>query len=194
MVEEKKKCCVCKLELPLSDFYKCKSHKDGLGSDCKKCNRARQRKWYNENRKKANAYRKKHYRDNIEKYKEYSKNWSIKHKDKCGEAHKRWKANHPERVKAVRTRYENRRRAWERNTESRATTEQINQLIKDSDNICFWCDREIPNGKMHLDHIYPLSRGGKDEINNLVVSCEYCNKRKANKPPEEWLNEVVLQK
>ena len=33
---------------------------------------------------------------------------------------------------------------------------------------------------MTMDHIIPLSRGGKNEAENLVALCPECNKRKGN--------------
>lgn len=193
MIEEKI-CCSCKKGLTLNNFHKCRSHKDGLASICKECDKVKVQKWITENPEKRNKIRRKNYLENKERYNQISADWSKVNRDKCNEANKRWKNKDPENAKAVRVRYGNKRRVWKENTESRVTTKQINELIKNSNNICFWCDQEIPNNKMHIDHIYPLSKGGKDEINNLVVSCESCNKHKANKDPEIWLEELECQK
>ena len=34
---------------------------------------------------------------------------------------------------------------------------------------------------VHVDHLLPLSKGGSNEYNNLMVCCANCNLRKGNK-------------
>jgi 5-methylcytosine-specific restriction endonuclease McrA len=189
-----KKCVICKELKPLSEFFKSVCEKDSLSRDCKICNRARAKQWLKDNPEKHKESRKKYNERNKEKIANYKKVWAEKNKEKRRESHLRWKANHPEKAKAVRINYENKRRAWENNCKNKVTTEQINELIDKSSNICFWCDMEIPAGQMHLDHIYPLSKGGENSINNLVVSCADCNKRKADKSPEVFLEEIMYAK
>lgn len=40
---------------------------------------------------------------------------------------------------------------------------------------------------MTLDHIYPLSMGGKDEMENLQCTCKTCNGFKDNILPDQFL-------
>ena len=37
-----------------------------------------------------------------------------------------------------------------------------------------------------LDHVMPRSRGGSDEVENLVPACRSCNSSKGARTPEEW--------
>lgn len=39
---------------------------------------------------------------------------------------------------------------------------------------------------LHCDHVMPKSRGGSDEMDNLVTACGPCNMSKGAKTPEEW--------
>ena len=45
---------------------------------------------------------------------------------------------------------------------------------------CFWCDQWIQSEGIEGDHVKPRSQGGSDHINNLVVSCTYCNRSSRN--------------
>jgi 5-methylcytosine-specific restriction endonuclease McrA len=36
-----------------------------------------------------------------------------------------------------------------------------------------------------IDHVYPLSRGGRTTWENVVTACRSCNGRKGNRTPEE---------
>jgi len=37
------------------------------------------------------------------------------------------------------------------------------------------------DGPFHMDHVYPVSKGGETSVNNLVTSCPLCNVKKHNK-------------
>lgn len=39
-----------------------------------------------------------------------------------------------------------------------------------------------------LDHVYPASRGGRSDADNLTVACRPCNRSKGARTPEEWLH------
>jgi len=43
-----------------------------------------------------------------------------------------------------------------------------------------------------MDHVVPLTRGGRSVKNNLVTCCKECNNRKKNLLPQEW--EEYLEK
>lgn len=49
---------------------------------------------------------------------------------------------------------------------------------------CKLCGRTAPEVKLHVDHIIPLSKGGKTEESNLQALCFDCNHGKARRLPE----------
>jgi len=50
---------------------------------------------------------------------------------------------------------------------------------------CYLCGHIIEKGHRHVDHIYPLSKGGAHRPSNLAIACDICNMSKNNKTPEE---------
>jgi 5-methylcytosine-specific restriction endonuclease McrA len=43
------------------------------------------------------------------------------------------------------------------------------------------------------DHIVPLARGGKNNLENLVAACDSCNCNKATLLIEEWRPELAAK-
>lgn len=47
--------------------------------------------------------------------------------------------------------------------------------LRRSDYKCIYCGEKIKPNDWHLDHVYPLSQGGKNRPNNIAASCSTCN-------------------
>jgi hypothetical protein len=60
-----------------------------------------------------------------------------------------------------------------------------------TNNYCFYCRRQLDqhakDTHMHVDHYWPWSKGGSNELGNLVPSCARCNLAKGNKPPKLFM-------
>ena len=52
--------------------------------------------------------------------------------------------------------------------------------------ICYYCGKKFSPDKLTMDHVVPLSRGGKSTKNNLVTACKECYNRKKNSLVFEW--------
>lgn len=52
------------------------------------------------------------------------------------------------------------------------------QLKKDCDYTCKICNKSEPGIKLTIDHIIPLSKGGKHDKDNIQPLCHSCNSRK----------------
>ena len=50
---------------------------------------------------------------------------------------------------------------------------------------CYLCNKLIPLGDRHVDHILPVCKGGETRPSNLAVTCSTCNFRKGPKHPNE---------
>jgi len=72
-------------------------------------------------------------------------------------------------------------------TKKESTSIDTRQIIAIRDNfICQYCHKEIKNSTdLHIDHIIPKIKGGKDKYNNLVLACENCNKTKGTQLPQD---------
>ena len=55
-----------------------------------------------------------------------------------------------------------------------------NVLLRDQYK-CLYCETNVNNVSVTLDHVIPVSRGGKTNWTNIVTSCRNCNTRKGNR-------------
>lgn len=54
---------------------------------------------------------------------------------------------------------------------------------------CVYCKKPLELKEATKDHVIPKSKGGASGQHNIVISCEPCNHRKANKPLNKFLGE-----
>jgi len=52
--------------------------------------------------------------------------------------------------------------------------------------VCQYCKRSTPPKELTMDHIVPVSRGGKSTKGNVVPCCKECNNAKKQLLPMEW--------
>ena len=120
----------------------------------------------------------------------YDKAYNAKNKAKKAQQTKAWRLAHPELVAVYK------RRWVEKNPVEmllmrharRAKTAGGRISKKDISN---WDSREcgvceiVIDGKFHIDHIIPLSRGGEHVVENLQLTHPSCNLKKHNRLPSE---------
>ena len=46
--------------------------------------------------------------------------------------------------------------------------------------ICYHCENRFSLDELTMDHLIPISRGGKSDKKNCVVSCKKCNSEKGS--------------
>jgi len=51
---------------------------------------------------------------------------------------------------------------------------------------CHYCAAQVPPKELTLDHIVPVSRGGRSTKGNCVPACKACNSSKQLLTPVEW--------
>lgn len=57
---------------------------------------------------------------------------------------------------------------------------------KTANGLCHYCGKKYPYKQLTMDHLVPLSRGGRSTRDNLVPSCKSCNNKKKVMLPLEW--------
>jgi 5-methylcytosine-specific restriction endonuclease McrA len=56
---------------------------------------------------------------------------------------------------------------------------------------CYWCGQKVAWKKKHADHVVPLSSGGSNGPENLVISCAFCNDSKGAKHPMDFAGRML---
>ena len=64
------------------------------------------------------------------------------------------------------------------------TAGQWRTIVEEYGHRCAYCGREL--NKPTMDHVLPLSKGGKHTRENVVPSCQGCNSSKNGKLLSEW--------
>lgn len=60
--------------------------------------------------------------------------------------------------------------------------------------ICHYCGKKFDRLLLTMDHVVPLSRGGKSVKGNIVPSCKECNTNKKYYTPAEMILRDKLNK
>lgn len=55
---------------------------------------------------------------------------------------------------------------------------------------CWYCERAVPADVATLDHLAPVSRGGRNNIENLVAACQWCNNKRGPQDAEKFRAKV----
>jgi 5-methylcytosine-specific restriction endonuclease McrA len=121
-----------------------------------------------------------------EEKKEYDRKYREKHREKLVNRAKLWAKRNPEKRKAIVFSYSARRRAIENRGDPASV---VLAWIQSQEKVCFWCSVSCASG-YHIDHFYPLSKGGEHRVTNLRISCPSCNLRKNARDPYEFAAEV----
>ena len=56
------------------------------------------------------------------------------------------------------------------------------EVLKRDNHTCRYCGARAPHVVLHIDHIEPVARGGKNDMENLATACSACNVGKGARP------------
>lgn len=117
---------------------------------------------------------------------EYDKNYRSRDPEGQKARARAWVKANPEKRAAVTRAYSARRRSQ---TDGGVSTRDLHEWTEAKPKVCYWCGSRCKSN-YHVDHYVPLSRGGKHEIENLVIACAPCNLKKNAKDPFDFAREV----
>jgi len=170
-----KPCIKCGEVKEYGEFKKDNRLSSGLTNICKVCNNAGER-----TPEKAAANKKRYnkwVKENRERSREIKKKYADKNKEKIAKRKSEYYKNNPDKWRI----YTAKRRAVVKEAETNyISDEEISTLYASP---CFYCG-ETEN--ITMEHLIPLSRGGRHSIGNLAPMCESCNKSKNDKLLVEW--------
>lgn len=72
----------------------------------------------------------------------------------------------------------------------------LRQLTVPFGAVCWYCGLDLRYQIKHIDHILPKSLGGSDDLDNLALTCSFCNYAKHDRTIDEfyaWLGQVREQ-
>ena len=93
--------------------------------------------------------------------KEYQQEYQNNNRERLYKQKKKYIKEHIDEQREYKRKYEHKRRAILNNLDEHYTTDEMENLIVESNNKCYWCGCEIGEGDMHIDHYIPLSKGGQ---------------------------------
>lgn len=177
-------------------------YKDGFRCACRACESNDQKERYSKNpedklkymrgynlnnREAKRDYNSRYYAQTAETQRADARRRRAENPERHRESDHRWRQNNP-----LKIRIKNRNReARESAASGTHTVTDIQAQHARQQGRCYYCGCELtvksklPNSAT-VDHVIPLSRGGSNAPDNLVIACQDCNFRKHNKLPHEW--------
>lgn len=196
-----KACCRCHELKPPEQFVRSGNK---IKTTCRDCAAKRVRKYYREHpdkyqeqqEKKRGSHQYAKYKEQYIAYKKAHpaerKKWQhdyyVRSKDKALAAIRKWRVENPEAERLTRKKwiethkqqalgYTHKRHAQIRKAGS-FTQEEWDELCDRYGRACLACGKIMP---LTIDHVIPLSKGGKNTIDNLQPLCLKCNDSKGTR-------------
>ena len=197
-----KYCPACKHTRPADEFYKIRGKRVRLHGYCKECMKSRQSEYRRKNAERVKVTLHNYYVKNKEKLSELAREYRIrtginkgpkpkKTTEEKKERRERYYSRNRKRIleyqrqwrrknKNRRYEYGARRQAWKK---TGIKGERIyREVVYERDNaICYLCGKHIDFVDLHVDHVFPLSKGGTHTYDNVKATHKRCNLKKKDK-------------
>ena len=67
------------------------------------------------------------------------------------------------------------------------------RIIERDGYYCVYCDEDLRDAEIHIDHVIPESKGGPTSYDNLQVTCRKCNLAKGVLTESEFMNRLRIR-
>jgi 5-methylcytosine-specific restriction endonuclease McrA len=206
-----KKCPRCETFKDLNEFGLNKSKKDGRYVYCLECSRIISKEYYNKNHEekleREKVYREKNKERNKERNREKAKRYREKYPERVKLSQDKYNKKPESKIRSNRYNHSEKGKLYHRkyikdNYDKWLTRQRKNQVIrrirKTNNEIFTISNKDMRRllsskcavcesyDKIHIDHVIPVSRGGRHSIGNLQPLCQGCNLSKNNKLNIEW--------
>jgi len=64
------------------------------------------------------------------------------------------------------------------------------RIIERDGYYCVYCDEDLRDAEIHMDHVIPESKGGPTTYDNLQVTCRKCNLAKGILSESEFMDRL----
>lgn len=162
IAQQHKVCTSCGLIKPRSEFHK--KTKTTVQPKCKPCHLLDNKLRYIKNK---------------DKYKKTKDAYYQKNKAKIIKAATNWNKCHPKERSKYMVFVNTVRRGRKLTNGGKFTKKEWLLLLDKHEYKCYYCKQIFD--KLTVDHYIPLSKGGKNSIDNIVPACMSCNCKKGNK-------------
>lgn len=162
-------------------FNRCQRSPGGLRAKCKECRKLETQERYTINPDYNRAY----YLANQERLQERARSYGAAHREQERARVRLWREKHPERARASKRAAVLRRLARKRGAQGNHTAKDVQLQYEAQKGKCYYCKATVGD-TYHVDHVIPLSRGGSNGPENIVIACQVCNQSKGGKLPHEW--------
>lgn len=163
-----KRCTLCGEALPADTDHFAADR--GLRARCKKCSSVAAQRLRGEHKSRV-EYARAYYQRNKEKYRKHNHEYNAAHREEAAAYTRNYKAK-------------------KKANGGTHSAEDIAAQLKRQKGKCYWCGVKLGD-KYHVDHVTPISLGGSNGPENLVVACVPCNQSKCAKHPMDWAGRLL---